>query len=60
LQAAKGAQDGDIRSLNISCRKRGLNDKEIDNMQNCYGVLIRRISDTKNETIYQGGLFLFP
>jgi hypothetical protein len=29
LQGAKGAQDGNIRSLNISCRKRGLNIRKL-------------------------------
>jgi len=47
LQAAKRAQVGNISRVNISCRKRCLNDNETDNMQNYYRVLIRRISDTK-------------
>ena len=54
LQAAQPAQVGNISRVNISCRKGGLNDKEIDNMQNYYTVLIRRISNTKNETVFQG------
>ena len=40
----------------ISLVERGQNDKEIDNMRNYYGVLFRRISDTKNGTVYQGSL----
>lgn len=41
---------GNISRVNISCIQGGLNDKEVDNVQNYYGVLIRRISDTENET----------
>jgi hypothetical protein len=49
-----------ISRVNISFRQRGLNYKETDNMQNYYGVLIRRISDTKKERVYQGSLLMFP
>jgi hypothetical protein len=33
----------------ISCRQRGLTDKEIGIMQNYYGILIMRITDSEKK-----------